>query len=368
MLIIEIIYQVKDNQNVVKIFEENFVKKNKKRYKISYKGKLFPLKSEFQVKNKSEKKLIIKLICYNHFDLEIINLIKACGEDFYELRPSNEYKNNLFKFYSLKDRSLYNWSSIVYFNIEKKIRIFGEIFVDNNKDNCVVGMKNRIFPLKEFFLSSDIGEPIVLLELILIEYEIITDRSYMFYSCDSLRGFMTYDDIKEITEEPGVPKTTDEFYFNCKMDDEKNISNLSNNYNLSSTFSPNKTNWNTLHLPFNNSFLDINKSINNMDITERINWLSGVLPFEELSKWNVSEVYDMSYMFYGCSSLCKLPDKSEWETNKVFNMSYMFYGCKDLTSLNDIINWNTSNVINMSYMFFNCNSLKSFPDIKMEYK
>ena len=61
MLIIEIIYQVKDNQKVVKIFEENFVKKNKKRYKISYKGKLFPLKSEFQVKNKSQKKLIIKL-------------------------------------------------------------------------------------------------------------------------------------------------------------------------------------------------------------------------------------------------------------------------------------------------------------------
>ena len=57
-------------------------------------------------------------------------------------------------------------------------------------------MKNRIFPLKEFFLSSDIGEPNKYLELTLIEYEIITDRSYMFYSCDSLIGFATYDDIK----------------------------------------------------------------------------------------------------------------------------------------------------------------------------
>ena len=35
----------------------------------------------------------------------------------------------------------------------------------------------------------------------------------------------------------------------------------------------------------------------------------------------------MGCMFYGCSSLSKLPDISKWNTNNVTNMNRMFYGC-----------------------------------------
>jgi len=35
----------------------------------------------------------------------------------------------------------------------------------------------------------------------------------------------------------------------------------------------------------------------------------------------------MSYMFYKCSKLSKLPDISKWNTNNVTNMSGMFFGC-----------------------------------------
>ena len=40
----------------------------------------------------------------------------------------------------------------------------------------------------------------------------------------------------------------------------------------------------------------------------------------------------MSEMFYYCSSLSSLPDISKWDTSNVTNMSFMFYGCK--SSLN----------------------------------
>ena len=83
----------------------------------------------------------------------------------------------------------------------------------------------------------------------------------------------------------------------------------------------------------------------------------------EISKWNTSNVYNMSGMFSNCSSLLSLPDISKWNTLNVTNMSAMFSGCGVLSSLPDISKWNTSNVKDMSGMFIYCYSLKSLPDI-----
>ena len=44
-------------------------------------------------------------------------------------------------------------------------------------------------------------------------------------------------------------------------------------------------------------------------------------------------------------------------------MSRMFDGCNSLISLPDISKWNTSNVTDMSGMFDGCNSLISLPRI-----
>jgi len=44
-------------------------------------------------------------------------------------------------------------------------------------------------------------------------------------------------------------------------------------------------------------------------------------------------------MFYGCESLISMPILSKWNTSNVNNMSYMFYGCKLLISLPNIFNW-----------------------------
>ena len=104
---------------------------------------------------------------------------------------------------------------------------------------------------------------------------------------------------------------------------------------------------------------------------------------EGLEYLDTSQVEDMSYMFYNCSSLIELDvshfntsdviymnnmfsycssledlDLSFFDTSKVIDMSQMFLGCSKLNSLN-LIGFNTSNVIEMYYMFYNCSSLTS---------
>ena len=72
---------------------------------------------------------------------------------------------------------------------------------------------------------------------------------------------------------------------------------------------------------------------------------------------NTSNVTDMGFMFYSCSSLVSL-DVSGWDTNNVTNMGVMFYSCSALTSL-DLSGWNTSNVTDMGNMFKECKALTS---------
>ena len=65
-------------------------------------------------------------------------------------------------------------------------------------------------------------------------------------------------------------------------------------------------------------------------------------------------------MFYECSNLESLPDISKWDTTDVTDMSNLFYRCAKLESIPDISKWNTSKVINMNRIFYECSSLKSF--------
>ena len=68
-----------------------------------------------------------------------------------------------------------------------------------------------------------------------------------------------------------------------------------------------------------------------------------------------------------CSSLTSLPDISKWNTTNVTDMSYMFEGCSSLTSLPDISKWNTTNVSNMSCMFNGCKSSLNIPSKFKKY-
>ena len=60
----------------------------------------------------------------------------------------------------------------------------------------------------------------------------------------------------------------------------------------------------------------------------------------DVSEWNVSNVTDMSYMFYDCKRFnCNL---SGWDVSSVTDMYSMFYDCKLFNQ--DLSDWNVSNV------------------------
>ena len=102
---------------------------------------------------------------------------------------------------------------------------------------------------------------------------------------------------------------------------------------------------NTLNIQ---THLDV-KEINKNDILE--------IKLEE-----ISDITDISYMFFNCDRLLSITDIFMWDTSNINNMEYLFYGCKSLISFPKIDYWNTVNVTSMKYMFGETN-LETLPDI-----
>ena len=188
MKIYIVVYSIKDNTSKVKIFNPNFVNTFKNSCKIIYKNKILPLKNEFElIDNKKSKILKIKLLS----SFEILNydyIIKGCESFnvFFEIKKNKtffkNYESNLLKY------SYHEMSKLVYYIKEKDedIKIFGKYFVELNRTQCLIIYNNKIFPLKEYFSYKEIEIQNRLLEIIYIELNFISDKSYMFHGCESL--------------------------------------------------------------------------------------------------------------------------------------------------------------------------------------
>ena len=195
----------------------------------------------------------------------------------------------------------YDFITIIYKinNNDKIIKLFGHIFVENNKNIGLEIYVNKRYKLTEFFELKNL-EQNNHLEIKLKGINYIVNASCMFSGCSSLISL------------------------------------------------PNISKWNTNDIT---------------NIKFMFNECSSLVSLPDISKWNTNNIKEISGMFYGCSSLISLPDISIWNTNNITDMSYMFYGCSSLKSLPDISNWDTSNVTDISGMFGGCSSLISFPDI-----
>ena len=87
---------------------------------------------------------------------------------------------------------------------------------------------------------------------------------------------------------------------------------------------------------------DIRKTLGNIDV----------------SKWNVSNVENMEYIFYNYKKFdC---DLSNWDVSKVKNMEFMFTNCENFEG-KGLENWDVSKVEDMTDMFKNCTLLKNTP-------
>lgn len=106
--------------------------------------------------------------------------------------------------------------------------------------------------------------------------------------------------------------------------------------------------------------LDLSKwdTSNVTNMSRMFSYCYNLSSIDGISNWDTSKVTAMQEMFYNCYNLTS-PDLSKWDTSNVANMYFMFYGCRSLTSLDSISNWDTSNVTNMSLMFGYCSSLTS---------
>ena len=107
----------------------------------------------------------------------------------------------------------------------------------------------------------------------------------------------------------------------------------------------------------------------------KITDFTGILKYEDMSN-----VTDMSYMFFSCYNINSIPllDTSnvtnmfnafsyseitsipKLNTSNVTTMSNMFYSCESLTSIPQL---DTSNVTDMNQMFYICSSLVSIPKL-----
>ena len=70
----------------------------------------------------------------------------------------------------------------------------------------------------------------------------------------------------------------------------------------------------------------------------------------DISKWDVSKVTNMSYMFNSCKNFNV--DISFWDVSNVTDMTFMFMLCKNFNQ--DISSWDVSKVKNYKKIFENC--------------
>ena len=228
--------------------------------------------------------------------------------DNIEEKINIEYSSNNFSDKILNKMTIRykNNNNIFYFQINinygnrNKIKIFGDKFVNNNKDNCYLLINGQQFELCEYLELNENQKKDNTLEIKLIETKPISNMSYLFHRCILL---ISLPDISE---------------------------------------------WNTTNVT------DMNNMFYNCRSLESL---------PDISKWNTTNIKDMSYLFCWCNSLVSLPDISKWDTKNVIYLNSIFGCCTSLKSLPDISKWNTKNVIKMSRVFGCCISLKSLPDI-----
>ena len=265
------------------------------------------------------------------------------------------------------------------YNSQKNMYIFGNGFVENNKDNCVIIYKGKEYKLQSYFDFEDISNQKITLKLRgiynikniqgifcdcsnlielpdihLINTENFTDFSFLFYWCDSLKSLpdiskwnlsnannmkYMFHGCKSLASLPDISK--------WNINKVTDLSNLFNNCE-SLKFLPDISNWKT-------------KNVVNME--NMFNSCFKLTHLPDISKWNISNVENISHFFYGCKSLVSLPDISIWNTNKIEKMSSMFGFCESLKSLPDISKWDVSNVTDMHLMFDICESLDSLPNL-----
>ena len=242
--------------------------------------------------------------------------IKFAIDEFnkYNKYEKNENENGIIN-------EIKNEINIIYKTDEEGIEnIFGEKFVENNKNNIeliINGNKNDLINKYELRKGEN--------SIKMIIKNRITNLEYMFFECKSLKNIeeLKYLDTKDINNFNYI-------FFGC--------SSLSDIKGLESWNVSNGNNFNVM-----------------------FGGCSSLSDIKALENWNVSNGNNFSGMFNGCSSLSDIKALENWNVSNGKNFSGMFGECSSLSDINGLGNWNVSNGNDFSGMFGECSSLS---DIK----
>ena len=266
-------------------------------------------------------------------DLNAINNIKNINkrsEKIMDLHDKMIFTNEINIFYDVNEEN----------KKDKKIKIFGDVFVKNNKNICRIVYKDTLYELNEYFslineINNNINneenekkeiqndENILLIKL--IDVNNISNISNIFNQCTQLISLPDISKINTI-----------------------NMTNINNMFNGCTNLKslPDISKWNT-------------RNITNME--GLFKGCSSLEPLLNLSKWNTSKVETMDDLFNGCSKLKEI-DISSWDVSNVKSMKNMFNGCSSLISLSGLEKWNIEKDIDVTNIFYECNQLKHIPN------
>ena len=128
-------------------------------------------------------------ILYNYNKIKDVDIINDINKII-----NNELDNhniiNILDIYT-KMTNKYNDEIIINYNIieEKEIKLFGKIFVENNKDNCKIIIEDKEYELIEKYKIKNIkNKSNNIFSIKLKGIQNITNMSYMFSGCDSVKS------------------------------------------------------------------------------------------------------------------------------------------------------------------------------------
>ena len=369
----------------------------KDRHKLD---KLGDLKIEVDIKKRQIKEFLSKLRKDSGensqlpWDIALITyIVEKDYNNYFHFQNINESHSYLYTYEEVYNNA---FLKIIYAvneenNLKEKERdykIFGQTFVEKNKDKIYLKINGEKSDLIEKVKIKNNNKP---LEVILIKKpeSDISDISYMFCNCKS--------NVIKLIE---IKNRTKVFL--------KNVTNISKMFK-------NCSNLENIDLFFFKAFEElrvidslfsgceklnkitkieelVTKSVTKMDkvfnLCKKLNNVSGIEKFEtknvesfdemfkdcsslkefpDISRWNLEKAKSLKGIFEGCSSLENLPNIGLWNVGNVISFEEMFEGCSNLMELpKGIVHWNVKNVKNMKKMFSGCMMLGigNLPDLK----
>jgi len=250
----------------------------------------------------------------------------------------------------------------------KTIKIFGLDFVEKNKNNCKMIINNKLCALNYKYEINDDNMKLLKVKLLILNNKKI-DLSYMFYECKYLKLFYLISTKKDISQpdykDENIKNKSENNINTDNFDDLNNQSNLTIKTEYNNNELTNKFNQDIKIYYIYNDFNDNKeKEKNNFIINLSHDFLSSSYSLIKSPNYNFidySSFYKNSFSLKSWKIKRMNINENEsknrkYKKDKILarDLSYMFYGCSSLLSIRGLSKINTSNVRKMKHMFEDC--------------